>query len=242
MDISSKTVTFANKIIQTRNISEASSWKNESGKPGWGVYALGIIFLLVGLGVAGSNLMVAAVGVGLGALIIVGCLRWRPTYELQLQTNAGKVTALTSRDEGFIEEILSRIHMAMSEPDSSKSYHVNVDAKTIHEGSVSVSASSGVNVVSGDSSNVQQSNVVGGPSLADISELIEIVRSSGAENRHELQVLLEDVRNFMAGGATSREEARSAWESFVKDVGSMSAVGGSLWDLVGKISRLFAMA
>ncbi|HVY84076.1 MAG TPA: DUF6232 family protein [Caulobacterales bacterium] len=242
MDINSKTVAFANKIIQTRNISEASSWKDEKGKPGIGVYILAGILILAGLGALGSNFLITLILVAVGAAIIWGCMQWKPTYELQLQTNAGKVTALSSKDEAFIDDILQRIHRAMAEPNSTANYHVNVDAKTIQENKVTVSNSTGVNVVGGDATSTTQTAVVSGATLADVSNLIEIVRSSSAANREELQSQLEDVRNFMAGGGKSKEDARLSWQKFVGGVGALSSAGASVWDLVGKVSSLFAPA
>lgn len=245
MDINSKTVTFGNKVIQTRNISEASSWQNNAGKPGCFPYGFAALFILAGLngfamtaqaGLGGTGIAAAIICIAIGGYIIWMCTKWRPTYELQIQTNAGRETALASKDSAFIDQILGRLHRAMAEPQSATNYHVNVDAKTIQENRIDVSHSAGVNVIGGNAQESPQSAAVSGATIAEVSELIELVRASQADNRDELRGLLEDVRNHLAGGAKSKEEAKTSWQRFVQGMGTLSDIGGNLWSLVSKVS------
>lgn len=229
MIITSRTVSFDNTVIQTSNISEASTYKKvPKGRIAGFIFGvLAILFggaLVVEPGAGGYGFAILAFGL----FLFVSAIFRRTRFELHLQTNAGKVTAISSSDRKFIHDVVEKIREAMTHQQSNVAYTVNVDNKTINEGNrTTIDGSANVNVVGGDASNVNQSNVSNG--LSDVSELIALVDTSDAGNKDELKALLEDVRIHLAGGETSREQASASWRTFAAQVGAIALTGGNVW-------------
>jgi hypothetical protein len=159
-----------------------------------------------------------------------------PKYSLILQTSAGKVTALQSKDLKFLQAVQGRIREVINASGEVSTYSINVDNKTIQEGNkVHVSDSQGVNVVGGAATNVSQTAEVHGAAMKDLTALIAQLDSLGQADTQEMKQLLSDVRMYLAGAGKSKEDAKSSWDQFVERLGKAADVTDDIWSLVVKI-------
>lgn len=133
--ITASLITVGNAVIQLRNVAQASIWQKRISKSGAGLMAVvGIVAIGISLFAEAPQLDVAL----RWALGIAGCclFSWgmvpRTVYMLYLQTNAGAITPVASRDRKFVEEILRAIQVAMSRPDGNTHFEFKVDSRNIN--------------------------------------------------------------------------------------------------------------
>ena len=201
MTISAHVISVGNKIIQLRNVSEASIWKDTSHRSlvRWLMF-IGFMILLFGLSAYTRDETISLflrklydIGNSLGLSThskqttvnfiasLVGALRQvgtilsrsypsanvtiffvaigflavallvKPKYMLQLQTNAGIITALTSRNRKFMQKVLTKVQYAMSHPDANITFKVNTITNNITDSLIG-------NMIGGDSFRTSQSS------------------------------------------------------------------------------------
>jgi hypothetical protein len=253
MKITPSFISLKNTDIPTKNITEISV--EEDAKHGE-LFVLGLLLGLVGVAVIYAQIYpltwswspdqydlllliagVAAVAYGLG-LVVRGLAEiLRPLkHQLVLQTSAGKVTALQSKDLQFLQAVQERIREVINASGEVSTYSINVDNKTIQEGNkVHVSDSQGVNVVGGAATNVSQTAEVHGAAMKDLTALIAQLDSLGQADTQEMKQLLSDVRMYLAGAGKSKEDAKRSWDQFVERLGKAADVTDDIWSLVVKI-------
>jgi hypothetical protein len=76
------------------------------------------LFILLGLGCAVGGFSTGSSPVGiLGILLLGGGAYWayslKPDYHLRISSTGGESTALTSRDKGYVENLVAGIHEAI---------------------------------------------------------------------------------------------------------------------------------
>jgi hypothetical protein len=129
--ITPNAIVVGNKVIELRDVIEAGIWRRNLGGASATHFALcSCLLLVLALVALISNEATSpvldsapracfAASVGVGALCIVAvvlALSMRTTYELHLQTHDGVMTALTSREQHRIFEVLSKIDHEMANP------------------------------------------------------------------------------------------------------------------------------
>lgn len=100
-----------------------------------------------------------------------------------------------------------------------------------------IGSSQSITVV-GDGNKIEQTAISTSKNLQDIDALIAIVHASDAENARILTEHLKVVRNSLAGGRQTGDDARSAWSKFLEHVGTLANSGNNVWDLVARIARV----
>jgi len=181
------------------------------------------------------------------ALLMAKLREW---FQLAILTNAASSYKLIIQVENvedawnFALQVKECIEAAMEAPDAA-TYSINIAEQKIEKveaNTTTVSHSPGANTIGGSATNVNQTSnvVVVAQGLQDISALIGIIETSNAQNAAMLKTHLETVRSTLAGGARSKDEARSAWSQFVEHAGSLTDAGNNVWELVARVGGLVA--
>jgi hypothetical protein len=129
ISITPNAIFVGKKVIELRDVIEAGIWRRESRGASathfalWGCLLLALALVALISNVATSPVLDSApracfaASVGVGALCIVAVVlarSMRTTYELHLRTHDGVMTALTSREQHRIFEVLSKIDYEMA--------------------------------------------------------------------------------------------------------------------------------
>ncbi len=204
-----------------------------------GIKPLIIVSIIVGLVAAGGAQNPAIGIIACIALLVIGLgiLNSMQEQELVLITNAATSFKLIHRDREFLLKIKNVIEEAMLSQDGSSTYNIDMTQQKIN-----VSHSPGANVVGRDAVNSPlTSNVsIVQQGLSDIAELAHLVQSANVPQKEIIMEQLAVIRNHLAGGVKTKPEAKAAWQSIVEHAGALAGAGTKVWELIGRISQLFA--
>ncbi len=203
-----------------------------------GIKAVIIIALIAGVLAAGGtqNPVVGLIAGGAVLAIGIGIILSNQKQELVLLTNAATSFKLIHWDRSFLLWIKRTIEEAMLAPDA-RIYNIDMTQQKIN-----VSGSPGTNIIGGDAVNsAQTSNVsVVQQGLQDIAEFAQIVEAANVSQKELIVEQLAIIRNFLAGGTKTKPEAKAAWQSIVEHAGALAGAGSKVWELIGRVSQLFA--
>ncbi len=262
LKISHGSLDAGNISFQLRNIASLHITQHDDNHERWdnavaAAFVISLIWAVIAGGTIYNMKMSYAFGVWLVAIIAVFFtvlyfakskhVTW---FQLAILTNAASsyrwsVFGKTVEDAStFAFRVKSILEEAMKAPDAA-TYNINRTEMTVDKieaNTTTVSHSPGANTIGGNASQVNQtSNVVAiSQGLQDISALIGLVEASNTANAAMMKAYLETVRSNLAGGSRSKEEAKSAWASFVDQAGSLAQTGTNVWDLVARVGSLFA--
>jgi hypothetical protein len=157
IEIEKYIMSVGNKVIQLRNVTEASISRDRSYSllDHWGytIVAFGGIFI-----VGGTVFVVAdkpsdqAAAFSIILAFFGAWVVWRngrPKYGLLLETSAGSMIAFISRNKELMDQVHSKIKYAMSHPNENINYRIITN---------NVIGSKVKNFIGGDADNSKQSN------------------------------------------------------------------------------------
>ncbi len=106
--ISNARAVFPTKTYAMAQISSVSMAKT---KTNGGLVVLGVLFALGGLAFIGNQIVVALIGILIGAGLLY--LALRPKYAVLISSSSGEGHALVSGDRALIERVVTAINDAM---------------------------------------------------------------------------------------------------------------------------------
>jgi hypothetical protein len=161
-------------------------------------------------------------------------------YEFVIDTNSSMEFFFLSSEINYLHRIKIAIEEAIKSRDSSISYHFNISTQTIEKIDANmnqVTNSPGAAIIGDNASNVHQTTNVSIQGIQDIAQLSALVEQSNAPNKALMQECLDIVRSHLAGGS-SKAQAKTAWETFLANVGALAKAGGDIWSLVSRVATL----
>lgn len=125
--INNKTITLGSRVYQVRNITSIGKYKLRIK------YAFKINFIIVCMGLASISVYVtlsfnwfATVTTILALIGIVERMFRKPRYGISIETNAGSSRFIATKDERFIDTVISKMHQILHDQDTPVSYTYNV--------------------------------------------------------------------------------------------------------------------
>jgi hypothetical protein len=161
-------------------------------------------------------------------------------YELVIDTNSGMEFFFLSSELNYLHRTKTAIEEAIKSQDSSISYYFNISSQTIEKIDANmnqVTNSPGAAIIGDNASNVHQTTNVSIQGIQDIAQLSALVEQSNAPNKALMQECLDIVRSHLADGS-SKAQAKTAWETFLANVGALAKAGGDIWNLVSRVATL----
>jgi hypothetical protein len=161
-------------------------------------------------------------------------------YEFAIDTNSSMEFFFLSKDINYLYRIKEAIEEAIRSKDSSVSYYFNISSQTIekiHANTHNVIGSPGAAIIGDNASHVHQTTNVSIQGIQDIAQLSALVEQSNAPNKALMQECLDIVRSHLADGS-SKAQAKTAWETFLANVGALAKAGGDIWNLVSRVATL----
>lgn len=133
LQITPRIMSIGGRMIQISNIAEAGLWQDLSGRGrAKKLFIIGFILFLISLFYASDQVVksdstavwIFLIGV---VLIIIGFISLsKQKYELILQTNAGKITPLSSTNKKLLDNILMQLQIAISHENPTQNYSVTI--------------------------------------------------------------------------------------------------------------------
>jgi hypothetical protein len=162
-------------------------------------------------------------------------------YELLVTTNSGSEFFFLSSDVQYLHRVKETLEESIRMIDTKASYYFNIKAHRIEKIDANVNNvtnSPGAAVIGGQAMNVTQSTNVTIHGMQDVSQLISLVEQSNSVNKANMKECLETIRDHLAGGVSTKAQAKTAWQEFVVGVGSLAGAGNHIWELVGRVASL----
>lgn len=236
--ITEKTVKYSGQVYQLHNITQVGKYKVPQRR--WSTAIVAILIGIGGIAVAGQRggePMGAGI-IGFALVLLLWNIFRKRKYLLELETSSGSVELFTSKDESFIDQLISTISEVMERQDEGTNYIAYTNKSKIVNKSVHKLVKG--DEVAGDKFDkfkMKNSQFVNRSPNARVTNTItelygeEIQRAFDTLNRHIADhndagsaAILDKIKEEIQGQRPDRSTVSALWSTLVKILPEASKV------------------
>lgn len=249
LSITDKTIKYSGQVYQLSNITQVGKYKVSKRR-----WMTGIIAVLIGAGgvaIAGQrgSEEVGIVVIGFAVLLMLWTVFRKRLYLLRLETSSGSAELFTSKDEKFIDELITTISEVMESQIEGTNIIAYTDkSKIINNSSHKIVKGDEVAGDKFDKINLKNSQIVNRSPNANVSNTIneiygeEVQKALDSLDRHIAEqndagsaALLDKIKDEIRGQHVDKSKVSALWNTLVKILPEASKVASSIAIIAGAI-------
>lgn len=247
--ITEKTVKYSGQVYQLNNITQVGKYKISQRR--WSTAIVAILIGVGGIAIAGQRggEPVGAGMIGFALILLLWNVFRKTKYLLRLETSSGSAELFTSKDESFIDQLISTISEVMERQDEGTNIIAYTDKSKIVNNSVNKLVKG--DEVSGDkfdNLNMKNSQIVNRSPNARVTNTITeiygeaVQRAFDSLNSHITYhndagsaAILDKIKEEIQGQAPDRSKVAALWNSLVRILPEASKVATSIATIASAI-------
>lgn len=249
LSITDKTIKYGSQVYQLNNITQVGKYK--ANKKRWLMAFFAVIVGVFGVVIAtqrGGEVVGLAVIFIAVILLLLSVLRKR-LYLLRLETSSGSTELFTSKDEAFIDKLITIISEVMESQIEGTNFIAYTDkSKIINNSNQKIVRGDEVAGDKFDNLNLKNSQIVNRSPNATVTNTISEIYGKEVQNAFESlarhitehndtgsSVLLDKIQDEITEKNVDKSKVTALWNSLVRILPEASKVATSIATIAGAI-------